>query len=482
MDPTAIHYQIERILRSQSFASKSQLRKLLEILVKNIDLQTTLKPDQVIRELWPEETKTKRPADVATEMNRLRHALDSYYSGEGKDDLITIILPNRATPALDGTPEKRWIVARFREENGEHPAGAQTRPRQGLTKMATLAAVGAVVLLCAFLSIRILAVHAQPRSGRLDGSTLMVLDAEGKELWRKTFPEGFGPDWYYQKGLESHIWFADLEGKGHTSVLFTYAPSGPLAQSSTLICYSDRGKEKWRWTPGRELPEFGGSPATFQTNALGVLKTTEKGPPRIVVSSQHHPWWENQVAILDPNGKMISEYWHSGVLSYIALADLHGDGKQEIVTTGVNNGYLQATLVVLDPERVSGASTEVRPNFQIHGMGVAHESLRLLFPRSDLNKALFSFNVAIEPTVEHGSIRLTVQECVTPPGCLVWYEFDKNLHLISAYAGDEFRSAHARFYQNGKDAHVLSPQEQAGFQKVRCLVGCKSEFVPSEIP
>jgi hypothetical protein len=111
-------------------------------------------------------------------------------------------------------------------------------------------------------------------------------------------------------------------------------------------------------------------------------------------------------------------------------------------------------------------------------MGVAHERLRLLFPRSDLNKALFSFNVAVEPTVEHGSIRLTVRECVTPPGCLVWYEFDKNLHLISAYAGDEFRSAHARFYQNGKDAHPVSAEEQAAFQKVRCLVGCKLEFVP----
>src|SRR4029077_20176106 len=149
---------------------------------------------------------------------------------------------------------------------------------------------------------------------------------------------------------------------------------------------------------------------------------TEKAPPRIVVSSQHHPWWENQVAILDANGKMIAEYWHSGVLSYLALADLYGDGKEEIVTTGVNNGYLQATLVVLDPERVSGASTEVRDKFQIHGMGVAHEVLRLFVPGSDLNKALFSFNAAVEPTIEHGSIRLTVEECLVPRGCGVWYE------------------------------------------------------------
>jgi hypothetical protein len=135
-------------------------------------------------------------------------------------------------------------------------------------------------------------------------------------------------------------------------------------------------------------------------------------------------------------------------------------------------------LVVLDPDRVFGASTEVRPEFQIHGMGIAQERLRLLFPRSDLNRALFQFNWATEPTVERGSVRLTVTECITPPGCRIWYEFDKNFRLIAAYAGgDEFRKAHAEFYRIGKDAHDLSAEEQAAFQKVRCLVGCKSAFV-----
>ena len=213
--------------------------------------------------------------------------------------------------------------------------------------------------------------------------------------------------------------------------------------------------------------------------AVRVLKATDKQPARIVVSSIHDTWWPSQIAILDANGKTISEYWHSGALTYMILADLDGDGKEEIVLTGVSEYDHQATLVVLDPDKVFGASTEVRPEVQIHGMGVAHERLRLLFPRSDLNKALSQYNWATEPTVEHGSIRLTVAECITPPGCRIWYEFDKNFNLIAAYAGsDEFRSAHAHFYQSGKDAHPLSAQEQAAFQKVRCLVGCKSEFVP----
>jgi hypothetical protein len=36
----------------------------------------------------------------------------------------------------------------------------------------------------------------------------------------------------------------------------------------------------------------------------------------------------------------------------MTLADLDGDGKEEIIATGVSNGYdHQATLVVLEPDR-----------------------------------------------------------------------------------------------------------------------------------
>ena len=488
MDPSAISEQIDRILRSRSLASKSQLRKLLQVLHKNMDSQVTLKPDQVIKELWPAEIRTKRSADVAAEMNRLRHALKSYYEDEGGSDPVTIVLPNRAAGAGNETRERLWIVAKPRAnpedgESGEHRLSSPANSPRRSKKILSISALAAALAIAAYLAIRVVTVHDEPKFGRLDGSTLVIMSAEGKELWRKFFPEGFGPDAYYEKSYGTRIWFADLEGNGHTSVLFSYSRAATPFQSysSTLICYSDRGKEKWRWTPGRELPELNGSPATFKTMALGVLKATDKRPLRIVVSNWHDPWWPNQIALLDSDGKTVSEYWHSGAFSSMVLADLDGDGRQEIIATGVANGYdHQATSVVLDPDRVFGASAEVRPEFQIHNMGVAQERLRLLFPRSDLNRALFQFNNAMNPTVECGNLRLTVDECTAPTfGCAIWYEFDKNFQLIAAFAGgDEFRSTHNKFYQTGKSVHTLSAEEEAAFLKVRCIVGCRSEFVP----
>jgi hypothetical protein len=479
VDPAVISDQINRILRSQSFATKNQLRKLLEVLFGNFDSQTTLNADQVIKELWPGEIRTKRPADVATEINRLRNALESYYSAEGKTDPVTISLPKRSVPGSYGTQEKRWIEAKPRIgiEDEDHAPVPSASSRRGLKIIAAIAAIGIV----AYISFRMLTVDDRPRSGRLDDTTLTIMNAEGKELWRKSFPDGFWRD-YYDEALAKRIWFGDLDGEGHTSVLLLYHPAiSPRSHSTTLICYSDRGKEKWRWTPGRELPELEGSPATFRTVGLKVLRATDKRHSRILVSSWHDPFYPHQVAILDSNGKTLSEYWHSGHLDYVALADLDGDGRQEIIAAGISNGYHQATLVVLDPDRVFGASTEAaRPEIQIHGMGVAQERFRLLFPRSDLNRTLAVYNEGQDPTVENGRIRFSVKEC-DRPGCLVWYEFDRNFDLLSALADDYFRGAYREFYLGGQVAHPLTAEEEAGFQKVRCLVGCKTEFVPDNV-
>lgn len=483
MDRIAVSEQVNRILRSRTFANKGQLRKLLEVLQRNLNSDAPLKPDQVIRELWPDEIRTKRSADVATEVNRLRHALDSYYDEEGANDAITIYLPNRSVSAGNGSHPTRWIAARSRESAEPDPADQTVTsaiPRSGRTlKIAIGIVIIVVTAIAGYLLLRVFSLHAQPQFGRLDGPVLRIMDANGKELWSKSFPEGLGPDWYYGPVWGKRLWFADLEGKGETSVLFSYSPATPQPHSTTLICYSSRGKEKWRWTPGRELPELEGSPATYNTMALAILKPTKTRAARIVVTSPHAVWWPTQLAILDAAGHVVSEYWHSGALTHLILADLDGNGKEEIIATGASEYDHQATLVVIDPDQAGGASTEDRPAFQIHGMGTAHERLRLLFPRSDLNRALYQYDEAIEPSFEHDSVRLTVIECISPPGCRLWYEFKKDFHLIAAYAGgDEFRSAHNQFFQAGKNAHTLTAEEQAAFQKVRCLVGCQSEFVP----
>jgi hypothetical protein len=499
MDRDATRNQIGKILCSESFAGKNQLKKLLEVLFENMDSQTTLKPDRVIKELWPEDRGTKHSADVATEMNRLRKALGLYYSLEGHSDSILIFLPNRSAPTPAAGKERRWIAAKPRDPIEGVPAAPVSpvlaeRPvlslplapplhaRKGLKLLSVVLALVFAIALGAYFAKRGQATDGRPQAGRLDGAILIVTNAAGEELWRKSFPGGFWRE-YYEQGLAPRIWFGDLEGDGTTETLLLYHPSvAPESNSTTLICYSDHGKERWRWTPGRALLDTAEHSALYTTFGFGVLRAAPRQPRRIVVSS-NELYYPHQIAIVDANGKTLSEYWHSGHLPHLALVEFEPGAGEQIIATGISNGYRQATMIVLDPNRVFGASTEAaRPEIQIRGMGTAQERLRLLFPRSDLNKSLAVYGQAMAVTVDKGVIHLPVLECELLPRCYMWYAFDKDFQLLSAGPDDQFRSAHKEFYLKSKNDHTFSAEEEAQFQKVRCLAGCKTEFVPVLIP
>lgn len=509
MERGDIREQIKKILLSESFTGKDQLKKLLEILVSNMDSQTLLKPDRVIRELWPEEIKTKQSADVATEMNRLRKAVKAYYETEGLTDPIIISFPNRSGPALDGNREKRWIAADPRRIAENHPSVPTLRSAPDLPEVQVqqpspvfrkkyrkgVIIITAMVVfgIATYIAARTLTTDDRPQSGRIENSELVIVNAEGKELWRKSFPAGFWSEYYEnglenhlysQDGLESHLWFGDLDEDGHTEVLLLYHPAAdPKSQSTTLICYSDSGKEKWRWTPGRDLRETESVPSVYISMGFGVLPAANGNHRRIVVLSRHEYYYPTQIAEVDTNGKTISEYWHSGHLFHFKLAILAG--HEEIIASGISNGYHEATLVVLDPDHVSGASTETtRPEVQIHGMGQAQERIRLLFPRSDLNNDLYLYNEGLGPVLSPGRIQIDVKECWTtvPRGCTIVYGFDEHFNLLSASAEDTFLIAHKQYYSKNAIDHRFSADEEALFQKVRCLAGCKTEFVPVQIP
>jgi hypothetical protein len=511
MDQVELQEQIGRILRSASFAGKKQLKMLLEILSSDLQSQATLKPDRIIQRLWPEEARSKTSADLATERTRLRKALERYYSSEGQFDSITISLPSRVVSGQDGTKERRWIAAEFRipvesphcppdETDMVNPADPPPLspippvPSPALKRLHWMGIMAGIILIGLILYF----VHQnstadrRPASGRLENKTLVILNAEGQVLWRKNFPAGFWYDYYHpgfqnlytQDGVEPHLWFGDLDGDGHTDVLFTYQQdTDRKSHSTTLICYTDRGKEKWRWTPGRDLPELSGSPAVYLTMGFGVLEAAPGHPRRIVVMSRHEFYYPTQIALLDAHGKTLSEYWHSGHLFHFALAS--HKGREQIIALGINNGYHQATLIVLDPDRLAGASSEIaRPEVQIHGMGVAHESLRLLFARSDLNRDTAMYNEGMELVIDANSIQIEVKECwlTAPSGCTILYAFDRNFNLLSDGMDDTFLNAHREYYAKNKIDHPFSKDEEAQFQKVRCLEGCATEFVPVLTP
>ena len=115
MDRNTLLIQTDRIANSRALEAKTQLRSLLRILAEHYDTQSSLKPDRVMRELWPDDAG-RTSADLATARNRLRKALDAYYREEGLNDPVFIRLPRRGSEEAAEDRTHAWIAAEWRGE------------------------------------------------------------------------------------------------------------------------------------------------------------------------------------------------------------------------------------------------------------------------------------------------------------------------------------------------------------------------------
>jgi hypothetical protein len=181
---------------------------------------------------------------------------------------------------------------------------------------------------------------------------------------------------------------------------------------------------------------------------------------RIVVTASNIPHHPNQVALLDGTGRLLGEYWHSGHLDALDVGDADGDGKPEILLAGVNNGKRAATLVVLDPERVSGSSTqEAGDASQIRGFPLGTEKRVLLFPRTCINRLLHLYNQAKMVRVEGATVQVRVQENGEDRPCAAFYTLDRNFRATRVVLSDGYLAMHRQLEASGRLDHPFHEKE-----------------------
>jgi hypothetical protein len=304
-----------------------------------------------------------------------------------------------------------------------------------------------------------------PARYRIDRSTLIVTDVQNRELWRKTFPGLNESTTYRQAGA---VWFGDLDGSGTTSVLFLFDSN--QTGDDYLVAYSDRGRERWRFTPGGPV-RTATKEYAFSYHAAHFLaaKLGRDGHLRIVVSSVHNTSTPCQIALLDTNGRKLREYWHNGHLQLLLASDL-GQGWNSLVLAGVSNPRRTSTLVALDPDRFTGASTEDDPAEQFLDFPPPVEMARILFPRSCISSREPFTNVT-GLWQERGSIGLEIHHQLNPMDAAVYYHLNRDLTLQSADVGTAFEKLHLRLRAEKTIDHDLSPAEKSALGKLTYLTG-----------
>ncbi len=333
-------------------------------------------------------------------------------------------------------------------------------PRWRRRRVAVAVVLALAVLAVAFLYSRRL---RQPAAFRIEGNSLIVQSPRGRELWRQVFPS---PLARHHPGRQA--WFGDVDQDGQTEVLFV--PWTQFGSAVPLICYSRRGKEKWRFQPGHAVASPVETFAPIFVVREFAVFTLSTGQRAIAVSSHHYVHYPSQVALLSSQGKLLREYWHSGHLYSLKIADFEGDGVQEIYLGGISNARRAATLVVLDPRTFQGASVETAaPDYQLRGFPPGNERARLIFPRPCISRIFEPYNAVRDVVVEPERIVVSVYAKNSAPFPTVIYQFSRDLQLESVVPSDGLYAFHRELEAADKLDHEFGSAELAELNGVQDL-------------
>jgi hypothetical protein len=306
----------------------------------------------------------------------------------------------------------------------------------------------------ALVVIALLAIHNWPRqpvSYRVERDTFIALDARGRECWRRIFPyrlaEADSPEM-----ATRHTWIGDLDGDGRNEVLFAPHAVTSQEESTPLICYDNRGVERWRFVNRRRVRTRTEDFAPIFGLSGFLVRHRGKGLPNVIlVATTHYLYYPSQVALLEPDGRVLGAYWHSGHLSFLQAADQDNDGNTEFYLAGISNAWHAATLVVLDQDRFVGASQEPQaPDYQLLGFPQPAERSRIIFPRSCLNTTFNPYNPVYSLNVSSGEIVLQTMELIGP-GAGIFHHLSPDLRQHRVSISDSYRIE----YQRAKSAGQL---------------------------
>lgn len=305
---------------------------------------------------------------------------------------------------------------------------------------------------------------------RVEGQYLIALDGRNRELWRY---ELGGPNIPLER-TDGHVaratpWVGDLNGDSRPELLFADRPTS-ISRPDRLLCLSHTGDLLWSIIPGRAVSS--GRDSFKPPFRVGDFRVVRLGPGKglaVILASRHQMEYPLQAALFSPQGRLLREYWHSGQLLQVTVGDADGDGRDEIYLSGISNARKAATLVVLDPLEMQGASLEVDQSYQLQGFPAPRERARILFPVSRPARNLADYALARKTILLQGAAVTMVSEIpwLGDWSSEVQYHFTPSLELSQVGVADNYETSLRRA---GRQNQRLTPRDLEDLKKLTWLV------------
>ena len=453
----AVAAALERILESQEFARSWRLKALLRYLVDKAvrGEQDDLKEYSIALAVF-ERASSFDPRDdtiVRSQARRLRQVLATYYqTPAGRGDPVRIEIPKggyvpvfQVCAAADG-PAPRNSPVWWRRRRVWAAVGAT--------------AVLAVALVPVLRSLGLLRPTCVPDTWTLAGNRLAVVGAQGNTCWETTFPPS---DPQFDALARDRVLIADIDGDNRKEVLVNLLPQGPAPHQGSLLCLEQSGKRRWEFVYGA-AKTFGGR--TFEPGYIGrIVRVAQNGgKPLLLTVANHHIWYPSQVAVLDSHtGRVMQEYWHPGWILDGVLADIDGDGRQELLFAAIDNPGNGLGHAALGALKIPLSKMPAKPALEAFPSPTGGGEMQyLLFPLPDVAKVLGQLPIPIAIKLQPQRILFEVP--VPENGGIVYY-LDFGFNVLETRLADNLPALHERLYRQGLLDHRFGAAEADSLTK-----------------
>jgi len=250
----------------------------------------------------------------------------------------------------------------------------------------------ALVVALLLLMIRILPPNrdGNPYFAEIRNYVLTVYNRESEVLWTKPVPglpdsRSDAQSLIAEGDPNRFVALADEQGGDVKDVLVTGATYDNAFSRDTLYCFDGRGELKWKIGSGSWV-SFG---AVDQNRLIrgGIVDFTSfrrspGEPPQTFVLWSQETFSPTKLAeIRLTDGAILHSFFNKGGGVVLRHADIDGDGVEELLVGGVNDGFNKAFLAVLDPARIDGYAPVPR-KFVPAGLNESPLKDYILFPYS----------------------------------------------------------------------------------------------------
>ncbi|MFY9823207.1 MAG: protein kinase [Thermoanaerobaculia bacterium] len=192
----------------------------------------------------------------------------------------------------------------------------------------------AAVLLVLGAAVRLWSYSRRPRFAQvipLEGGGVVALDAEGHELWKKSKIAG-----------KFNVANLRLRGDGRRYLAAILCPPPPEEHNSEcvgtlFILDAETGHEVRQVHLPSAHNTFPGFSNQYGTN-VKTFDLDHDGTDEVLVSYFHSPYWPSYTVLYEPRRDVSRVLFvGSGHHRVIGVEDLDGDGRPEVILSGINN-------------------------------------------------------------------------------------------------------------------------------------------------